>query len=116
MKGDAGKLRKILDILLENAIRYSGEKTEILLDARRKEDMLEVSVSDNGIGVEKKNKEAIFERFFRGDEAKKISPDGLGVNLFIAREFARGHGGSLECVDVKKKEGSKFVLLIPLNS
>lgn len=76
---------------------------------------LVLSVEDEGAGIDPETKEAIFSRFYRGEGAKKISPDGLGLSLYIANEFARLHGGELR-VDNRKdnKHGACFTLSIPI--
>jgi len=113
---DAKKIKNILEVLISNAIDYSPKKSTVIISAKidAETDKFIMSVQDEGVGVETKNKELIFEKFFRGNEIKKIKPEGLGVDLFISRKFAQKHGGNLWCEDKNKKlKGSKFILEIP---
>lgn len=112
---DAEKIKKVMSILISNAILYTPENSsvEVLVVGDAKE--IKVSVMDQGPGVSKKNRNEIFERFFRGAEAKKVSPDGLGVNLFIARDLVSRHGGKLWVEDRPDSEsGALFVFTLPM--
>ena len=113
---DAKKIKNILEVLISNAIDYSPKKSTIIISAEinTETDKFIMSVQDEGVGVSTKNKELIFEKFFRGNEIKKIKPEGLGVDLFISRKFAQKHGGNLWCEGKNKKiKGAKFILEIP---
>lgn len=114
--GDRHKLMKIFEVLLDNAIRYSPAKSSITISGKviekngREEHIF--SITDRGIGVEPKNRELIFQRFFRGEEAKHIVPDGLGLGLFIAKAYVKLHGGGL-WIEEQPLPGSTFSFSIP---
>lgn len=113
---DAEKLKKIVSVLVSNAITYSPDGGKVSVNLVREKEDLIMSVEDEGIGVPKKNRKEIFEKFFRGAEAKRVSPSGLGVNLFIAREFATMHHGKLWVEDRPDgQHGARFVLSIPVS-
>ncbi len=110
---DSKKIKKVFEVLLANAFQYSpdvGGKIEIA--ARKKVDgdraFLEISVADNGMGISPEEQRYIFEKFFRGEEAKKISPNGFGLGLFIVRAFARAHGGGSHFESAGRNKGAKF--------
>lgn len=117
---DCKKIRKVIEILMRNAIRYtpdSGGRAEIVMREKIQGDekLLEISVADNGIGISPKEEGYIFEKFFRGEEAKKISPNGFGLGLFIVRAFARAHGGEAHFESAGRNKGSRFYLTVRLN-
>lgn len=113
---DAEKLKKIVSVLVSNAITYSPDGGRVSVNLVREKENLVLSVEDEGVGVPKKNRKEIFEKFFRGAEAKRVSPSGLGVNLFIAREFATMHHGKLWVEDRPDgQHGARFVLSIPVS-
>ncbi|MCF6277039.1 MAG: ATP-binding protein [Candidatus Magasanikbacteria bacterium] len=113
---DTKKIQQILETLISNAVDYSPKKSTIIIhpSLNVRTDKFTVSVEDEGVGVSTKNKELIFEKFFRGNEIKKIKPEGLGVDLFISRKFAKKHKGQLWCkAKTKKRKGATFILEIP---
>ncbi len=110
---DCKKIKKSLEVLITNAIHYTPDSGgEIRIIVRKKSDgqksLLEVSISDNGMGISNEEQRYIFEKFFRGEEAKKISPNGFGLGLFIVRAFARAHGGDAHFESAGRNKGSKF--------
>lgn len=112
---DAEKIKKVMSILISNAILYTPENSSVQVSVTGDAKEIRVSVMDQGPGVSKKNRNEIFERFFRGAEAKKVSPDGLGVNLFIARDLVSRHGGKLWVEDRPDGEsGALFVFSLPM--
>ncbi|MFA5000339.1 MAG: ATP-binding protein, partial [Patescibacteria group bacterium] len=116
---DRHKIVETLKALITNSIEYSpaGSKVEILVQAieeggRRK---LLFSIKDQGIGVSLKNRAFIFKKFFRGEEAKELSPNGFGLSLFIAQSFIEFHGGRIWLEKGDGKEpGATFSFTLPL--
>ena len=107
-----------MEVLLANAFHYtplSGGKVEINIDEKNIDDkkFLEVSISDNGIGITSTEQRYVFEKFFRGEEAKKYSPNGFGLGLFIVRAFVKAHGGDIYFESAGRNKGSKFYFMIP---
>ena len=97
--------------LLSNAVKYSGNDRRILVQAARKNDRLEVSVSDHGIGIPRREQSLIFDRFYRaGDNAAKIA--GAGLGLALVKHFANAHGGEVTVTSASGK-GSCFAILLP---
>ena len=94
---DRARLQEALYNLLDNAMKYSREDGEIQLNAGRRDGEIELSVSDNGIGIGREDLPRIFERFYRADKAR--SPDkvrGTGLGLAIVKHIAQLHGGRVE--------------------
>jgi signal transduction histidine kinase len=112
---DVDKIRKIISVLLTNALMYSPQKTEIRIEVTDQKGEIVFAIEDHGLGVAKKDREEIFQKFFRGEEAKRMAPDGLGVSLYIARDFITRHGGKLWVEGREdKKPGARFVFTVPL--
>lgn len=93
VSGDADKLKRLLDILLDNAVKYANPGGIITLDLRREGRRALISVSDPGEPIPKEELEAIFRRFYRADQAR--STQGFGLGLAIARTIAKEHRGKL---------------------
>lgn len=110
--GDATGLTRVLENLLSNALKYSPPGTEVAITARRDGDWAVVSVQDQGIGMSPEDAQRAFERFHRGDQARRSGVPGTGLGLALANEVALGHGGRLECTSALGA-GSTFTLRIP---
>src|SRR6266478_1156795 len=97
IRADRGRLQEALYNLLDNAVKYSRERGEITLMARRSEQQIVLSVSDNGIGISKEDLPRIFERFYRVDKARsRDTIHGTGLGLAIVKHIAQLHGGRVE--------------------
>ena len=98
--------------LVENAIAYSGEDTEVALAMRQDDDWIEIDVTDQGIGIAPHDVDRIFERFYRADQARSRSTGGTGLGLAIVKHIATNHGGRVE-VTSTLGGGSTFTLRLP---
>lgn len=102
--GDAQRLRQLLLILLDNAVRYSHPGGEVRLVMRSEAQGTDgartchVEVHDAGIGIQPHELPQVFDRHFRGQDARRKRPDGSGLGLPIAQSLARAHGGRVELV------------------
>src|SRR6184192_1653507 len=111
---DRARLQEALYNLLDNAVKYSREHGEIRLSARRRDGQIELSVSDNGIGIGKEDLPRIFERFYRADKAR--SPDkvrGTGLGLAIVKHIAQLHGGRVEA-ESELGRGTTIRVILPV--
>ncbi len=95
--GDRFALSRAFEAIIENTLKYN-DKDNILLKVSFKADKnnVYISISDNGIGLDKHNKERIFERFYRVGEVLNISKPGTGLGLFLCREIIKAHKGSIK--------------------
>ena len=110
---DRDKIDQVLDNLVSNAIKYTGDGGEIDIFAGKNErHMLEVSVKDNGVGIPKKDLSRIFERFYRVDKARSRNMGGTGLGLSIAREIVKAHGGSI-MLESEYNQGTKVSFTLP---
>lgn len=100
--------------LLSNAVKYSGNDRRITVRAARNNRRLEISVSDRGIGISKRELGRIFDRFYRADEGAAKST-GAGLGLALVRHFAKAHGGDVAVASVPG-QGSTFTIQLPLSS
>ncbi|WP_320778842.1 sensor histidine kinase [Streptomyces sp. CRN 30] len=114
--GNRGQLAAALGNLVENAVNYSPARTRVGIAARRVAasggDMIEVAVTDQGIGISDKDKERIFERFYRVDPARSRATGGTGLGLAIVKHVAASHGGEVT-VWSAENQGSTFTLRLP---
>jgi len=110
--GDEDLLVTALRNLIDNAIAYSPEHTRVVVSARQVGDTVEISVSDQGIGIPESAQKRIFERFFRVDAARSRATGGTGLGLAIVKHVAVAHGGEVT-VWSKEGSGSTFTLRLP---
>jgi two-component system, OmpR family, phosphate regulon sensor histidine kinase PhoR len=113
---DRTRLQEALYNLLDNAVKYSREYGEIRLSARQRDGEIELSVSDDGIGIPKEDLPRIFERFYRADKAR--SPDkvrGTGLGLAIVKHITQLHGGRVEA-ESELEKGTTIRVVLPLDN
>lgn len=114
VSGQFENLSRVLIILLENAIKYSNQKTIISIQAHKKDTMASIAISDEGIGIDKHDIAHIFDRFYRADVARsKTGANGFGLGLSIAKRIIENHRGTIT-VQSEKDKGSTFTVLLPL--
>lgn len=94
--GDPDRIRQLLLILLDNAIRYTPSTGRVIVDLRREDGRAIITVRDTGVGIAPDALPHVFERFYRSDRARVRDPGGTGLGLAIARWIAEQHGGTLE--------------------
>jgi two-component system, OmpR family, sensor histidine kinase SenX3 len=114
VQGDEDLLVTALRNLLENAIAYSPDKTRVLVTTRTLSSWTaEISVTDEGIGIPERDRERIFERFYRVDPARSRATGGTGLGLAIVKHVTAAHGGNVT-VWSQEGAGSTFTLRLPL--
>ena len=110
---DQTRVSQILQNLLVNAAKYTPDGGRIDIGMQRRGGFVDVSVSDNGRGIEPENLDNIFELFVQGDNAAAPHESGLGIGLTLARSLAEMHGGTIEARSAGAGHGSTFVLRLP---
>ena len=113
LSGDRDRLKELLLILLDNALRYTPEKGLIRLRLERNGTHAEIGVSDNGLGIRPEDLPHVFERFYRADPARSSDPGGSGLGLAIARWIAERHGGSIG-IQSEPGKGTQAIVNLPL--
>ena len=109
--GDSARLEQMLDNLLNNALAHTPRKGHVNVIARAVPSWCELVVVDTGAGIPAMDLPRIFERFYRGDKARRGAGTGLG--LAIVREITRAHQGTI-VVESTVEVGSKFTVRLPL--
>jgi two-component system sensor histidine kinase SenX3 len=113
MIGDRDQLIMAVLNLVENAINYSPENTKVSVVVKVKDELLEISVTDQGIGIAEGELARVFERFYRVDPARSRMTGGTGLGLSIVKHVALNHGGDIK-VWSKEGVGSTFTLQLPI--
>jgi two-component system, OmpR family, sensor histidine kinase SenX3 len=112
MLGEQALLVTALANLVSNAIAYSPRGSLVSISRRRRGDNIEISVTDRGIGIARKDQERVFERFFRADKARSRATGGTGLGLAIVKHVAANHNGTIGLWS-QLGTGSTFTLSIP---
>lgn len=111
--GDRDQLTMAMQNLIDNAINYSPENTKVTVTSRVKDGIVEISVTDQGIGIPEADLLRIFERFYRVDPARSRQTGGTGLGLSIVKHVAAKHGGDVK-VWSAENVGSTFTLMLPV--
>ncbi|WP_233081808.1 sensor histidine kinase [Rheinheimera soli] len=93
---DMGKLLQAWQILFDNAVRYSPATTALDMVVSISDNQFEVSITDYGIGIPDYELSSVFDRYYRGDNARKLRPDGLGIGLSLAKYLIEQHRGFIQ--------------------
>jgi len=116
VKGDRVSLTELLVILIDNAVKYSDPKTKVKLTAKKKDDIVQIAVIDQGLGIKASDLPHIFDRFYRADPSRsKEKVSGYGLGLSIAKKIAELHGGSITAKSTPGA-GSTFLIKLPHRS
>lgn len=110
---DREKMERIVLNLLSNAIKFSNEGGNIFFNIYLEDNNLVFCVADNGIGIEEKDLEKIFEKFIQVDETMTRKNEGSGIGLSLAKSFVELHKGKIY-VESVPNEGSKFTVKLPI--
>lgn len=109
---DGEKIVQVLSNLLNNAIKFTPNGGAIRVDVKILDSKIQVSVIDNGIGINQKNLKKVFLEFIQVSDINDVKKEGLGLGLAIAKEIVKRHGGEI-WAESKKGEGSKFYFTLP---
>jgi len=114
MRGNPQELRTAVFNLIENAIKYSGDKKDIVIDVLTPDiDTVLLQVRDQGVGIPSSELKRIFRRFYRVSNSASGRVKGTGLGLFIVRSIARRHGGEAFAASEGAGRGSTFTLRLP---
>jgi len=113
-QGDENFVRELLTILVDNTIKFSKKEGKIEISIKAKNNWAQISVKDNGIGIDEKDIPYIFDRFYKADTSRsKNEAPGFGLGLSIAKEIVEAHKGKIS-VKSKKGTGTEFLIKLPL--
>jgi two-component system phosphate regulon sensor histidine kinase PhoR len=110
--GDKVHLTNALCNLIDNAVKYSAEVPELLVQTFNKDRQLVLTVSDNGIGIEEHYHKKVFDKFFRVPTGNVHDVKGFGLGLTYVRSIIELHGGSIE-LQSEKNKGTVFIIRLP---
>jgi len=109
---DTEKIERIVLNLISNAIKFSDIGDEIFVEVKKKNEFVEISVRDNGIGIKEEYLDMIFHRFKQVDKSLSRNAEGTGIGLSLVKSIVELHGGSIY-VDSEFGKGSKFTVKLP---
>jgi signal transduction histidine kinase len=112
-QGDERKIKQILLNLLSNAVKFTPEGGRVDVDAALADGAVEISVSDNGIGIAPEDQERIFEEFRQVGRDYAQKREGTGLGLTLTKKFVEMHGGKI-WVESQPGKGSKFTFTLPI--
>lgn len=113
VRSTADEMYQVLFNLVENAIKYNVPEGKIWIRARKSEDSAVVTIEDTGIGIPQKDRQQIFDRFYRVDKARSREAGGAGLGLSIVRDTVVANGGTIT-VDGRPEGGTVFIVHLPL--
>ena len=99
--------------VLDNAIKYSAENKSIYISTHKLPNLMLIEIEDEGIGIPAEEMHKIFQRFYRGKEAIKMTKDGAGIGLYLTRRVIEQQGGII-VARRKQEKGTIFKISLPL--
>lgn len=111
---DKEKFSMAIENVIDNAIKYSEAGSQVHVRVSAERASVRIEVQDNGIGISNDEKARIFERFFRGDAARRKFTDGSGIGLFFVKSIVEAHQGSIDMTSPGMNKGTTVVISIPL--
>lgn len=112
IEADQDKLIRVIDNILNNAIKYSPDGSDIICRLVESGDNIVISITDNGLGIPKKALPNIFKRFYRVDKARSREQGGTGLGLAISKDVVERHGGKIWVTSIEN-QGSTFFVSLP---
>ena len=109
---DTDKMTQVIDNILNNANKYSPDGGKVTVTMQTTDTQLILSISDQGLGIPKKDLPLIFDRFYRVDKARSRAQGGTGLGLAIAKEIVKQHKGFI-WANSEEGEGSTFTIVLP---
>lgn len=112
LTGDAGQLRRLMMILLDNAVKYAGDGGVVAVTLTRSQERLRFSVHNTGVPIPPEHMPRLFERFYRVDKARSREKGGTGLGLAIAKEMVEAHKGTIH-LDSTEGVGTTVTIVLP---
>ena len=113
---DRTQFDKVISNLLSNAFKYSNDDGNVTVDLKSVENQerLELSVSDNGVGIDEDSLKHIFDRFYQGSNSRRMHIDGTGIGLNLCKMIVAMHHGTIEAHNRTDEKGAVFTVRLPL--
>jgi signal transduction histidine kinase len=115
VKIDASLISKVINNLIDNALKYSPVESSIFIESKEVGDHIEVSVRDQGIGMTEEEQFSLFTRFYRAKNDTTTKVAGTGLGLYLTRYFVEAHNGSV-AVQSELGKGSTFKIFLPIDN
>ncbi len=116
LKIDINKIREVLLIIIENAIKYNVKNGLIVIKTEVIEDNFTMTIKNTGIGIISEDKNNLFERlFFRSKNAKSMNPKGMGIGLSVSKAILKAHHGDIEIYSEGENMGASVTIKIPVD-
>lgn len=112
---DLKKISFVIDVLIENAVLYTQKNGSIKIEPKVKNDKIIISINDDGIGIGFVEKMRIFSKFYRGQRAKHMHTDGMGLGLYLSRIIVKRHRGRIYAHSKGVGKGSTFFIKLPFS-
>lgn len=109
---DRHKITQVLINLIENAIKYAPESHIVDFRVNETAEQVEIQVQDYGIGIQEKDQQKIFERFYRVEGRNEMQYSGFGIGLYLVKSIVEYHGGSIK-LESARRAGSTFTVFLP---
>jgi signal transduction histidine kinase len=113
VSGDETLLRRLADILLDNAFKYTPAPGSVRLSLEPEGQSVVITVKDSGVGIPEAEQSKVFERFYRVDKARSRAQGGVGLGLAIAQWIVTQHGGSIGIIS-RSGDGATFRVELPM--
>jgi len=111
-RADQRRLEQVLTNLVDNAVKYGGNDSRVVVGARLSDGMVEMFVQDNGPGLPTESLERVFERFYRVDKARSRDQGGTGLGLSIVKHIVQTHGGTVQA-ESEYGKGTTIIVRLP---
>src|SRR5262245_47433591 len=116
VEGDVRRLEQVFFNLIDNSLKFTPKGGRVSLDVRIVDGLVEVQVSDNGIGIDADFLPRVFDRFRQADSTTSRAHGGLGLGLSIAKQLVEAHKGTIEAESPGKGQGATFIVRLPAAS
>ncbi|HCU70484.1 MAG TPA: hypothetical protein DIC35_01870 [Candidatus Moranbacteria bacterium] len=111
---DYGKIRETISNIVDNAIKYT-QSGSVRMETIRKENVVQIVISDTGIGIDKKGFEFLFDKFARGEKAQEIKKSGVGLGLYLGKRIIEAHQGKIKVKSEGREKGAIFTVELPID-
>ncbi len=116
IKVDANKIREVLLVIIENAIRYNTSEGSIKIETEFDDDQFKITIKNTGVGITTEEKNNLFEKtFYRSKRVQNKNPTGMGIGLSVSRSIVEAHHGSLTINSEGENMGARVIITIPFD-
>jgi signal transduction histidine kinase len=114
VQADGEWLVEVLAKLLDNALKFTNSDGEVKIEVDKRDQVVEVTITDTGRGIEPNRLETVFDRFYQEEGALRRTTGGTGLGLAICRQIVKRWGGEIWAESAGKDQGSEFHFTIPI--